>query len=141
MSRLIGRSVDQLSADELSRWICERLGWKFGNRDQCAPEYPDDLDQCWWCQGIPCSESELPNAVTNPAMTVMLLEKMPAGGVMFVPEYKWWRAFSDYSLYYEETTYTNEVEAASIGRAVAEAWALANGYQEETEGHKKGTVR
>lgn len=62
---------------EICRAISERLGWKFGTRDECTPNYPDEwLGQTWWFEGAPYAENELPNYYESEEASARLLEAM-----------------------------------------------------------------
>ncbi len=115
-----------LTDEQISRWIAEKLGWRWGTRDQFAPKYPDNLGECWWFEGRPYAFAELPRYTTDPAMTVMLLEKLAGDGGF---------SLAGSSMGFSCLALRMSIEDSSgckavLGRAVAEAWMLASGYEE-----------
>lgn len=40
--------MKELSGLELRKALLIALGWKFGHRDDCSPNWPDSLMDCWW---------------------------------------------------------------------------------------------
>ena len=135
--------LSECSDADLSRWIAEKLSpsqtqFPFWRRcevpcDRCdaTGANTDRSANCRRCDGFGKVMGRCAGDMVNdPAMTVMLTEKLPAGGVMFVPEEKLWRAFSDYTMEHDDFETTNEVENERLGRAVAEAFAMANGWKD-----------
>lgn len=138
------RRIGELDNLDLSRLIAEEMGWKAwqskhgywnldgpgGQREiiEMGPAFDGNtgkkLDRSkWWTMS-----SELPNFVTDPAMTMMLLEKLIQQG--FKP------AFID--LNSKETRLITATKNGKgncvdgvLGRTIAEAYALAHGLGEK----------
>jgi hypothetical protein len=60
--------------EKINREINESLGWRYGTRDDIAPDYPDNLT-CWWFEGAPYSADELPDC-REPSASIELLKRI-----------------------------------------------------------------
>lgn len=68
--------MDASEKEIINRKIRIDFGWKFGSRDECAPKYRDNFTDVWWSpDGAPYCEADAPNFFTDPACTLMLMEK------------------------------------------------------------------
>jgi hypothetical protein len=126
----------EISDESLSRWIAEKL-------EPMPNDTPDEvavLDE-WplsngknWQLVSSYGEGDVlhwepRNMVTDPAMTVMLLEKM--GTAELEPDLSYengcWHVYTLRDVGPQFVDFSRKLK---IGRAVAEAWAIANGFQE-----------
>jgi|SRR5581483_1383528 len=117
------KTIQELSDAELSRWIAEKLGLS-----DMAHAVVHGAGACSRCKRfLPLPERDcVDDYINDPAMTVMLLEKLRPlhvqitldmdyfGIVIGWPESRYWRSNSH----------------LTASRAVAEAFALANGWTE-----------
>ncbi len=128
--------LSSLSNEQKSRWICEKLGYRFGTAEEFAPEYSDRrLGQVWWFEGAPYSEAELP-CVGDPGMTVMLLEKLRGlGNVALCGDNGWGVTVTFIDENGNHISYTDpaRTNSATIGQAVADAFMLSQGYEDREE--------
>jgi hypothetical protein len=126
----------KLSDEELSRWICNKeepesslseVVWtktqssSFPSR---ANVRPGELSPRGYWKIGPGMKWKRRDMVHDAQMTVMLLDSLLEGHDLKIE-----RA-SPYFLHYFDGSVWSEVQADSLGRAIAEAWALANGFQE-----------
>ena len=134
-----------LSDAELSRWIAEKMEplSSLPNEDDCdSADMQDFPTDCWIASfrlslvtGMHVPGWQPRDMVNDPAMTVMLMERAgigvePTTNGFDGKRQDCWQAYPlDFSKdpfrIYAFTGY------GSIGRAVMEAFALANGYHEE----------
>ena len=132
-----------LSDAELSRWIAEKMEplSSLPNEDDCdSADMQDFPTDCWIASfrlslvtGMHVPGWQPRDMVNDPAMTVMLMERGPicVTRCKKAGRPKGWTAFKpDFSL---DGPGDRDVwpENDTIGRAVADAWCLANGYHEE----------
>lgn len=119
-------TLQNLPDETLNLWIAEKLGWRF---EVSASGSFWHHPLCIQPQGHKeCGRSVL-NFVNDPAMTLMLLENMPLvqcgrGGDFRTgrePKHLEWTVSCKGNVY---------VVNKSLGRAVAEAFCLANGWKE-----------
>ena len=131
--------LSKTSDESLSKVIAEFLGWKFEMRtfnlyaeDDIVPT-PQEVGPFWWPPDSGCNAPSLPDMVNDPAMTVMLMEKISADGRDF--SYEWDHPPGDeprlcfcISPRFDEPGYgaTSYVAHGNLGRAVAEAFVIAN---------------
>lgn len=78
-----------MTNEELCRKISEARGWKYGSRDDIAPKWPDAFDACWWFEGKPFSDSEVPDWTGSEAASAVLLEEMPQPTVIRAATGNW----------------------------------------------------
>lgn len=123
-------TIAEVSDADLSRWIASRFeptlmicehyvslwgphkGTKYFNTAFDVADDGDTLINLRW---------EPRDMVNDPAMTVMLLEKMTLAHLMFLRSTNMWRCCAD-------GREQHFVHSEKLGRAVAEAFALANGW-------------
>lgn len=129
-------TIQNLPDEELSKWIAEFIepkpAWKYADSEH------EDVGICWMNSDGGCYQRmyidgkvdlEQPCSATDPAMTLMLLEKLAEYGskynsetnLSYSPALKTWCASIDGIV---------GVGRKDLGRAIAEAFALANGYKE-----------
>ena len=135
------KSVSDLTDTDLNRWIAAKVepipSWDL--RKMHAEHWESDKG-FWWrpmADAIHDYEIHDPichNAVTDPALTITLLEKLlQRGDVDFsttsTPDNpnRPYYCYAEDSLQSSITPYRGY--GPSIGRAIAEAWALANGWK------------
>lgn len=120
--------ISELSDADLSRWIAEKEGWRFGTN----PNYPNkDIQPCWWFKGAPYSPEELPN-VNDPGLRWTLLKSVfddPRFNEVIIAN------DLDVEVCITEAAYKSGLRgfafrASSLERLPAEAFALANGWTE-----------
>ncbi len=118
--------ISDLTDDEVSRWIAEKL--EPGMNKRHPPFLHISPLQCW--QGDVNHIFQPRDMIHDASMTVMLLEKLAEYGLRFDsetslsfhPELKTWCA---------SICGITGVGRKHLGRAVAEAFMLANGYGKE----------
>ena len=137
-------AIRDLSDKELSRWIAEKLepeperGLPYWKRCEipCSAcdgtgANADRTASCRRCQGYGKVYSRCPRDMVNDAaMTVMLLER-GLGSLDWVSDgdFKMWRGGFER----QDHSRIEYVTAKTLGRAVAEAFALANGFDGEAQ--------
>jgi hypothetical protein len=103
---LRGMKISEVTDEDLSLWIAEK--------------FRETNFRAW---------HENPNMVTDPAMTVMLLEKMAANCDEPCLFHEIRESNTGWFAYVETTTWRrDEIVLKTLGRAVAEAFALASGW-------------
>ena len=132
-------TMTDFSDEQLSRWIAEKLEplSTLPNEDDCDHADMEAFPTEYWlasyrmsrvtCMHVPSWEPR--DMVNDPAMTVMLLEKMPEPSLWLESNpgdaVKIWGCSADMS------TNLDNGWSDRIGRAVAESFALAHGWTEE----------
>ena len=114
--------INKLSDKDLSRWIAEKLGWTWqscGVRGE-KPHWHEPVVNGYRCHVT----GREPDMVNDPAMTVMLLEKRCFYDIRKHP--RGW-VFTDEKGV--DHKHVNNLSVMSLGRAVAEAFALASGWE------------
>ena len=107
-------SVKEMSDEQLSQWIIEKLGFYKGG--------------CGWHDATAtfCLHHE-PDMCSDPTMTVMLLGQLLDTGKAY-----WLERRGD-GIVFQRSNAAQPRFCSTLSRAVAEAWALANGLETETE--------
>lgn len=129
----------KLSDEACSRWICEKLEPlaslpkpdEFVNRkDRRHGSDPEDAPKYWKMMQRFRSTFEYGwqprDMVNDPAMMVMLMEKMPRPRVLR-DDYGAWNCWTD-----GMSAKSARGIAPTIGRAVCEAFMLASGYKDQS---------
>lgn len=129
-----------LTDEQLSRWIAEKLEPKPTYSPKVTGHIGlsvmTDLSthSVAWQWDFQSKQWHPRDLVSNPEMTVMLMEKMHEFGNVVIAGDNGWGV----SVYFIdengiETWYSRPSQTNNqlLGRAVAEAWALANGYHED----------
>ena len=117
-------TIRDLSDEDLSRWIVDGLEPLTQDKYGDAQPLITALEpQYWvWCDGI----WQPRDMVNDAAMTVMLMER-GLGSLDWVSDgtFKMWRGGFER----QDHSRIEYITAKSLGRAVAEAFALANGWE------------
>ena len=106
-------AIRDLSDEELSRWIAKKLGGITGSGYYIHPNM--------------LYEPRHRDMVNDAAMTVMLLEKLLDGGKSY------WLQKEDEGIMLQRVNVSVAVFRTTVGRAVAEEFALANGFDGEAQ--------
>lgn len=110
-------NINEISDEDLSLWIAKRLGYRKAAEGQLSDHWfaPDD-------QRI--LEEDLPDFVNDPACTVMLMEKMAGDGGFSMAGSSMGFSCLSMRMGFSDSSGCKE----QLGRAVAEAFCLANGW-------------
>lgn len=126
-------TIQQVSDQQLSKWIRNKLHpWDESRCRICGWPLKPTIEE--GCTQESCSQRPAPinradeaaNYVNDPAMTVLLLEKMPVHYSLIRGVSGDW--FVNKHLSGNQTEYVSGVP--KLGRAVAEAWAKTHGWTE-----------
>jgi len=142
--------ISELSDETLSRWIAEKLGWVLRVHAGTGTVFDDEDVACLYplkqsyeielwhrpeCKcparvllGV-CIGALLPDMVSDTAMTVMLMEKDSFVSVT-LDEGVYYVDFCGRDHHNENCDDFHSADSSKLGRAVAEAFALANGWSE-----------
>lgn len=121
--------LSKLSDLDISQWIAEKISPQPADIESIHNEPQYLVWASFWSSDKQCWTYLPRDMVNDPAMTVMLMQRESFVDLMLI-EGQYEANFCASETHSEDCFDFYKSESKSLGRAVAEAWMIANGYQD-----------